>query len=82
MAQRGGSVNTHVRWDAEKVYSPLIGLGEADMLLVFELAEALRYVEFLKPGGAAIVDRPHHRADHGHFGRRPLPDGGGAAGRL
>ena len=50
MAQRGGSVNSHVRWDAERVYSPLIGLGEADMLLVFEEAEALRYAEFLKPG--------------------------------
>jgi indolepyruvate ferredoxin oxidoreductase, beta subunit len=57
MAQRGGSVNTHVRWNAERVYSPLIGLGEADVLLVFEEAEALRYAEYLKPGGAAIVNR-------------------------
>ncbi len=56
MAQRGGSVNTHVRWDVEKVYSPLVSLGEADILLVFERAEALRYAEFLKPGGVAIVD--------------------------
>jgi indolepyruvate ferredoxin oxidoreductase beta subunit len=56
MAQRGGSVNTHVRWDTERVYSPLIGLGEADMLLAFEEAEALRYAEFLKPGGAAVVN--------------------------
>jgi indolepyruvate ferredoxin oxidoreductase beta subunit len=56
MAQRGGSVNTHIRWDAERVYSPLIGLGEADMLLVFERAEALRYAAFLRPGGTAIVD--------------------------
>lgn len=57
MAQRGGSVNTHVRWDADRVFSPLIGLGEADVLLVFEEAEALRYAEYLKPGGAAIVNR-------------------------
>jgi indolepyruvate ferredoxin oxidoreductase beta subunit len=57
MAQRGGSVNTHVRWDTERVYSPLIGLGEADFLLVFEEAEALRYAEYLKPGGTAIVNR-------------------------
>lgn len=56
MAQRGGSVNTHVRWDAERVYSPLIGMGEADMLLVFEEAEALRYAEFLKPGGGVVVN--------------------------
>ena len=57
MAQRGGSVNTHVRWDAERVYSPLIGRGEADILLAFEAAEALRYVEYLKPGGAAVVNQ-------------------------
>ena len=56
MAQRGGSVNTHIRWDAERVYSPLVGLGEADLLLVFERAEALRYVEYLRPGGVAIVN--------------------------
>ena len=57
MAQRGGSVNTHVRWDAEQVYSPLIGLGEADILLVFEEAEALRYANYLKPGGVAVVNQ-------------------------
>lgn len=57
MAQRGGTVNTHVRWDSERVYSPLIGLGEADVLLVFEEAEALRYVDYLKPGGAAVVNQ-------------------------
>jgi indolepyruvate ferredoxin oxidoreductase beta subunit len=57
MAQRGGSVNTHVRWDAERVYSPLIGRGEADILLIFEEAEALRYAEYLKPGGAAVVNQ-------------------------
>lgn len=56
MAQRGGSVNTHVRWDAERVYSPLISLGEADFLLVFERAEALRYAEYLRPQGVAIVN--------------------------
>jgi indolepyruvate ferredoxin oxidoreductase beta subunit len=56
MAQRGGSVNTHVRWNSDRVYSPLIGLGEADVLLVFEEAEALRYAEYLKPQGVAIVN--------------------------
>ncbi len=56
MAQRGGSVNTHVRWNAGQVYSPLIGMGEADAVLVFERAEAVRYIEYLKPGGLAIVD--------------------------
>ncbi|MGD2205366.1 MAG: indolepyruvate oxidoreductase subunit beta [Anaerolineae bacterium] len=57
MAQRGGSVNTHIRWDAERVYSPLVGLGEADILLVFERAEALRYAEYLKANGVAIVNK-------------------------
>ena len=57
MAQRGGSVNTHVRWDEEKVYSPLVGLGEADILLAFEEAEALRYARFLRPGGAVIINQ-------------------------
>jgi indolepyruvate ferredoxin oxidoreductase beta subunit len=57
MAQRGGSVNTHIRWDARQVYSPLIGLAEADILLAFELAEALRYAGYLKAGGGAIVNQ-------------------------
>lgn len=57
MAQRGGSVNTHVRWNADLVYSPLIGQGEADLLLVFEEAEALRYAEFLRAGGVAVVNQ-------------------------
>jgi indolepyruvate ferredoxin oxidoreductase beta subunit len=57
MAQRGGTVNTHVRWNSERVYSPLVGLGEADMLLIFEEAEALRYAEYLKPGGVAVVNQ-------------------------
>ena len=57
MAQRGGSVNTHVRWDSERVYSPLVSLGEADLLLAFEEAEALRYAGYLKAGGVAIVNQ-------------------------
>jgi len=55
MAQRGGSVISHVRW-GQKVFSPLIGRGEADFLLAFERLEALRYVGWLKPGGVAIVN--------------------------
>jgi indolepyruvate ferredoxin oxidoreductase beta subunit len=54
MAQRGGSVNSHVRW-GERVYSPLIGRGEADYLLAFEKLEALRYVGMLRSGGTALV---------------------------
>lgn len=54
MAQRGGSVSSHVRW-GEKVYSPLIGRGEVDYLVSLEKLEALRYVGMLRPGGTAIV---------------------------
>ena len=58
MAQRGGSVVSHVRW-AEKVLSPLIGLGEVDYLRALEKLEALRYIEMLRPGGTVIVN--NHR---------------------
>ncbi len=54
MAQRGGSVSSHMRW-GEKIHSPLVGKGEVDYLVVFEKLEALRYVGMLRPGGAAIV---------------------------
>jgi len=54
MAQRGGSVTSYVRW-GNKVYSPLIGPGEADVLLAFEKLEALRYIGMLRPGGLALV---------------------------
>ena len=55
MAQRGGSVTSHVRW-GNKVYSPLIGQGEVDYLLSFERLETLRYIEHLRPGGTVLVN--------------------------
>lgn len=55
MAQRGGSVTSHVRW-AEEVYAPFIGEGEADYFLAFEKLEAVRHVSSLKPGGIIIVN--------------------------
>lgn len=55
MSQRGGSVSTQVRW-GDKVYSPLIGKGEADYMVAFEKMEAVRYAEFLKPGGVAVIN--------------------------
>ena len=54
MAQRGGSVNSHVRW-GQKVYSPLIAKGEVDYLVVLEKLEALRYLDMLRPGGTVLV---------------------------
>ncbi len=55
MAQRGGSVVSHVRM-APKVWSPLIREGQADLLLAFEKLEAARWSHYLKPGGIAIVN--------------------------
>ncbi|MGQ9586482.1 MAG: indolepyruvate oxidoreductase subunit beta [Anaerolineae bacterium] len=54
MAQRGGSVTSHVRW-GKAVRSPIIGAGEADVLVAFEKLEAVRYAELLRRGGLALV---------------------------
>lgn len=56
MAQRGGSVLSHVRWDRERVYSPLVGGGEADILLSFEKMEAIRFAELVRTGGTVVVN--------------------------
>ena len=55
MSQRGGSVVTYVRF-GDKVYSPVIDKGEADYIVSFELLEAARWTEFLKPGGKIITN--------------------------
>ena len=55
MSQRGGSVSTQVHW-GEKVYSPVIGDGAADLMLAFEKMEAVRYARFLKPSGVAVIN--------------------------
>lgn len=54
MSQRGGNVVTYVKF-GDKVYSPVIDKGEADFIVSFELLEAARWVEYLKPGGRIIV---------------------------
>lgn len=55
MSQRGGSVVTYVRF-GEKVYSPIIDRGQADFIVSFELLEAARYVEYLKPDGHIVTN--------------------------
>ena len=55
MSQRGGSVVTYVRY-GDKVYSPIIAQGEADVLLAFEALEAARYLPWLKPEGTVVVN--------------------------
>ena len=56
MAQRGGDVTTHFRF-GKKVYSPLIKYGDVDFLLSFELLEALRYINWVKPEGKIIINK-------------------------
>jgi len=55
MAQRGGSVNSHVRFGS-KVYSPVIKKGEVDILLSFEQLETMRYLDFLKEDSIILVN--------------------------
>ena len=55
MAQRGGSVVTFVRY-GKKVNEPTVEEGQADVIIAFELLEALRYAHFLKKDGVMIVN--------------------------
>ncbi len=55
MSQRGGSVVTYVKY-GEKVFSPIIDRGEADIILAFEKLEAYRAMPYLKKGGKMIVN--------------------------
>ena len=54
MAQRGGCVVSHVRI-GEEAYSPLIPYGQADLILGFEPAEAVRNLPYLKDGGIVVA---------------------------
>jgi indolepyruvate ferredoxin oxidoreductase beta subunit len=55
MAQRGGSVEAHLRY-GERVYSPLIEPGTADILVAFEIMEAARYLPYLHKDSAVVVN--------------------------
>jgi len=56
MAQRGGSVESHVRW-GEKVYSPLVEHGTADYLIGFEMVEAARWLAYLNKNSVTLINR-------------------------
>jgi indolepyruvate ferredoxin oxidoreductase beta subunit len=58
MAQRGGSVTSHVRF-GRKVYSPTIKQGDVDILFSFEQLEALRWLNYVKPDGVILLN--NHR---------------------
>ena len=72
MAQRGGTVNSDVRFGA-KVYSPIIAGGTVDILLAFEQMEALRYLPSLKPGGIVIVNEQRISPSSVNAGRDQYP---------
>ena len=55
MSQRGGSVVTYVRY-GEKVYSPVIDAGQADVIVSFEILEAARWMNYLAPDGQIITN--------------------------
>ena len=55
MSQRGGSVVTYVKY-GDKVYSPIIDRGEADLVLAFEMLEAYRALPYVKKGGKILVN--------------------------
>jgi len=61
MAQRGGAVQSHMRLSNEAIWSDLIPKGEADMILSVEPLEALRYFEYLRPGGIVVTSSTPYR---------------------
>jgi indolepyruvate ferredoxin oxidoreductase, beta subunit len=73
MAQRGGSVVSHVRI-SEKVYSPLIKTGGADYLVSFEQLETVRYLDLLKPNGQIIMNSQRIIPITAYIGDTPYPD--------
>ena len=74
MSQRGGSVSTQVHW-GEKVYSPVIGEGAADLMVAFEKMEAVRYARFLKPDGVAVINDYAMPSSTVAAGLEQYPDG-------
>ncbi|RLA07728.1 MAG: indolepyruvate oxidoreductase subunit beta [Gammaproteobacteria bacterium] len=73
MAQRGGVVTSHIRF-GEKVLSPAINCGEADILLSFELAEAYRWLHWLKADGQALINNNCQEPPVVNLGLYDYPD--------
>lgn len=73
MAQRGGSVEAHLRY-GKKVYSPLIESGSADLLLAFEIMESLRYLPFLHKNSKVIVNTQKIMPPAVATGKAPYPE--------
>lgn len=56
MSQRGGSVESHVRFSNKQVYSPLIPWHGADVVMALEMLEGLRSAHWCRPGGVILAD--------------------------
>ncbi len=72
MAQRGGSVVSHVRF-GKKVYAPIIPEGEVDVLFGFELLETYRYLPLVKESGTVIVNNLRIAPPSVALGKRDYP---------
>lgn len=73
MAQRGGSVSSHIRF-GEKVFSPVIDRGRADLIVAFEKVEALRWLPWLSPEGTLLVNSEEIYSMPVILGRQAYPD--------
>lgn len=73
MSQRGGSVVTYVKM-GDKVYSPLIEKGEANLLIAFEQLEALRWIEYLAKGGKMLINEQKINPMPVIMGREKYPE--------
>lgn len=74
MSQRGGSVSSQVRY-GEHVESPVIEIGGADILVSFEMMEAMRWLQYLKPEGKAVVNDYRLPSMPVLIGKFDYPDG-------
>lgn len=74
MAQRGGSVDTLIRFGPE-VHSPLICVGEADFVVAFEALEAARWAPYLRPGGTLVMSITRIPPLPVMIGKATYPDG-------
>lgn len=74
MSQRGGTVTTQIRY-GEKVYSPVIEKGCADIIVAFEKCEALRFLEDLKKDGILVINDYEMPPVSVNIGAAEYPDG-------
>jgi len=74
MSQRGGSVSTQVRF-GDKVYSPVVGKGSADVIVAFEEMEALRWLDHLRIGGTMVINDFQIQPVPVNLGNAEYPEG-------